>query len=414
METGQSVTHGGWLRMPQGKLGQTGLIVLITLVNIIMPFSTDMYTPAIPSLPEHFGTTEPVVNLTLIGFFVFMTFAMLVFGPLSDRFGRKPIFVGSMVIYTAGSLLCAVSGSIGMLIVSRIVQSIGAGGAVAVSTALVKDCFVEDKREKIIALLQVLGVVGPVASPLIGGFLLRFFSWHASFFVLGGLGAVSLLLTLLFEESLPEDERRQGGVMSTLGGLAEVGRNRAFMVFLITVGLFSVPFFAYIAVGSYIYIDFFGTSPQGYTYFFAATSAFMALGPVLWIRASSRGMTPRLFTHGVFALCLAAGAVLLGWGSTSVWVFCAALMLFCLAESAVRPYATNILLSQQERDTGSASSLINFVFNVMGVLGMALAVLPWPNYVVGIGVLMTACTALALLLWIWLLKSKSMHIKELE
>ncbi len=400
--------------MPQGKLGQSGLIVLITLVNVIMPFSTDMYTPAIPSLPEYFNTTEPIVNLTLIGFFVFMTFSMLVCGPLSDRFGRKPVFAGSMAVYTAGSLLCAVAGSIGMLIFARIVQSIGAGGAVAVSTALVKDCFVEDKREKIIALLQVLGVVGPVASPLIGGFLLRFFSWHASFFVLGGLGAVSLLLTLLFEESLPVEERRAGGVLSTLGGLVEVGRNRAFMVFLVVVALFSVPFFAYIAVGSYVYIDFFGTSPQGYTYFFAATAAFMALGPVLWIRASDKGMTPRLFTHGVIALCLVAGLVLLGWGTASVWVFCAALMLFSFAESALRPYTTNILLSQQERDTGSASSLINFVFNVMGVLGMALAVLPWPNYVVGIGVLMTVCSGLALVLWVWLLRSKSMHIKELE
>ena len=81
-----------WLRMPQTKLGQSGLIVLITLVNTIMPFTTDMYTPAIPSLPDYFGTSEAMVNLTLVGFFLFMTISVLFVGPLSDRFGRKPLF----------------------------------------------------------------------------------------------------------------------------------------------------------------------------------------------------------------------------------------------------------------------------------------------------------------------------------
>lgn len=405
--------RGSWLKSPQTKLGQTGLIVLITLVNVIMPFSTDMYTPAIPTLPEYFNTTEPVVNLTLICFFVTMTFAMLVLGPISDQFGRKPIFVGSMALYTIASLLCAASTTIGMLIAARVLQAIGGGGALAVSMTLAKDCFIREKREKIIALFQILSVVGPVAAPLIGGFLLRFFDWHASFVLLGVLGAVSFVLTLLFDESLPEDERRAGGVTSTVEGLVTVARNRSFTTLLILVSVFSVPFMGYIAVGAYIYIDFFGTTAQEYTYFFAATSAVMMLGPILWIKASSH-TTPRLFTYGVLAACLAASMGLLALGERSPFIFCALLMVFAIGMSALRPYTTNILLSQQERDTGSASSLINFAFNVFGVLGMALAVLPWPNYVVGIGVLMATCALIAVAIWVFLLRSKTAHIKEFE
>ena len=114
--------RSNWLITPQRKLGQMGLIVFIILANTIIPFSIDMYTPAVPSMPAYFDTTAQVVNFTLMGFFLFLTLASLVFGPVSDQFGRKPVLVGSLVAYTAGGVLCALAPNIGFLIAARLVQ----------------------------------------------------------------------------------------------------------------------------------------------------------------------------------------------------------------------------------------------------------------------------------------------------
>ena len=403
----------GWLSKPQRRLGQMGLIIFIILANTIIPFSIDMYTPAVPSLPGYFDTSEQMVNLTLMGFFLCLTVSSLLFGPVSDRFGRKPLLVGSLVAYTAGGVLCAMAPSIIALIGARFVQAIGAGALMAVSMALVKDCFVEERREQMIAIIQVLAVVGPVIAPLIGGILLSFFSWRASFVALAIFGAVCLVFALLFEESLPVDERSSGNVMATLGGLVKVGRNRAFMVLLLVVSLFNVAFSAYLAVGSYIYIDFFGTTPQEYTYFFAVTAAFTALGPVIWMKARSK-VTPRKFTNVMIALAFASALLLLFVGGSSVFAFCGALILFATIQSALRPYTTNILLSQQQGDTGSASSLIGFSISIFGVIGMTIIVAPWPTYIFGIGAIMLVCAALSLILWVYLLRSPRTHIAELE
>lgn len=405
--------RASWLSCPQRRLGQMGLIVFIIVANTIIPFSIDMYTPAVPSLPAYFNTSEQMVNLTLMGFFLFLTLSSLVFGPVSDRFGRKPVLVGSLVAYTAGGALCALAPSILTLIGARFVQAIGAGALMAVSMALVKDCFVEHRREQMISIIQVLSVVGPVIAPLIGGILLQFFDWHASFWALALLGGVCLVFAVLFEESLPPDERSEGGVLSTLGGLVTVGRNPAFMMLLTVVALFNVAFSAYLAVGSYVYVDFFGTTPQQYTYFFAVTAAFTALGPIIWMKVRGK-VSPRQFTHVVIALALVSAVVLLVAGESSVFVFCGALILFATLQSALRPYTTNILLSQQQGDTGSASSLIGFTISMFGVVGMTLAVAPWPTFVFGIGALMLICAVLSGVLWVFLLRSPRTRIAELE
>ncbi len=390
-----------------------GLIVFIILANTIIPFSIDMYTPAVPSLPGYFDTSAQVVNFTLMGFFLFLTLSSLVFGPISDQFGRKPVLVGSLVAYTAGGVFCAISPSIGTLIVARLVQAMGAGALMAVSMALVKDCFVEERREQMIAIIQVLSVVGPVIAPLIGGFLLNFFDWRASFVALAVFGVICLAFAVLFEESLPESERRAGGIASTIGGLVAVGRNRAFMTLLLMVALFNVAFSAYLAVGSYIYVDFFGTTPQEYTYFFAVTAAFTALGPYIWLKAKAK-VTPRRFTHLMIALGFVSAIALLVIGESSVFAFCGSLIVFATIQSALRPYTTNILLSQQEGDTGAASSLIGFMISMFGVVGMSVIVAPWPTYIFGIGTIMLVCAALSCALWVYLLRSPRTRIKELE
>lgn len=394
-----------WLARPQRRLGPFGLVVLLVVGALVTPLSLDMYTPAVPHMTEFFGTSEAMVNLTLVGYFLFFAVGLLIFGPVSDRYGRKPVLVAGILAYALASAACALSTSIGMLIAMRVLQALGAGAVSAVSTAVVKDAVVPERREALLSLVQVMFVVGPVLAPVVGALVLQVADWRMTFWVLAGIGAVCSALALLFDETLPANERYEGSVTGSLKQLGVVARNKGFSAFLGIVGLYNLPFMAYIAVGSYVYITFFGLSELEYSLYFAVAALLTVFGPFAWL-AASRFVSARRFTDILLGVGLASGLAMLAVGELSPTLFCLTFLAFALAEAAVRPYSTNILLSQQEGDTGATSSLINFAHTAIGCVGMLVAVLPWPNFVTGIGIIIVASMGVGILGWIALQRSR--------
>lgn len=393
-----------WLVQPQKYLGPIGLVALLVVTSLVTPLSLDMYTPAVPHMTEYFETDAGTVNLTLAGYYLFFAVGLLVFGPTSDRYGRKPVLVAGMVAYTAASALCAMAPDIWVLIGMRVVQALGAGAVSAVSTAIAKDAIIPEKREAILSIVQVMFVVGPVLAPVIGALILQVADWHMTFWVLSGIGLVCAVLALLYRETLPAQARYQGTVFGSIAQLGTVAKNKGFTSFLCIVGLYNLPFMAYIAVGSYVYITFFGLTELEYSMYFAFAALLTAAGPFIWL-AASRFMSARRFTSILLGIALASGAAMLAVGQASPQLFCITFLAFALTEAAVRPYSTNVLLSQQEGDTGAASSLINFAHTAIGCVGMLAAVLPWPNYVVGVGVIIVGSMGVAIAGWVALLRS---------
>lgn len=401
-----------WLLQPQGKLGSVGLIALLVIASFVTPLSLDMYTPAIPHMTEYFSTTADTVNLTLVGYFLFFAVGLLLFGPLSDRYGRRKVLLLGFIIYTVSSILCAQSPTIEFLIFARILQALGAGAVSAVSTAVVKDAVIPEKREKILAIIQIMFVIGPVLAPVIGALILQVADWRMTFWALAAVGAVCAVLSFLFEETLPQVDRYQGTVFGSIKQLGVVAKNKGFSTFLFISALYNLPFMAYIAVGSYVYITFFGLSELEYSYFFAAIALFSVSGPFIWMKVSKH-MSARTFTTLILIIAFISGAAMLLVGAISPFFFFATFLIFAIAEACVRLYSTNILLSQQDDDTGAASSLINFAHTAVGCVGMVLAVLPWPNYVFGIGAIICLTMALGGIIWLLFLRS-SLTLKGIK
>jgi len=388
----------------QRYLGKIGLIALITVLNMTALLSTDMYLPSFPTMMAEFGVTESVLNLTLVGFFLFFAVGMLLFGPFSDRYGRKPVLVAGLGLYLTASLLCAAAGSIWQLVLFRVVQALGAGCMVSVSTALVKDSFDGRLRGTVLATIQSMGVVGPMLAPIVGAFIVQYASWRVTFLVLAGISLCSLTAALLLEEPLKPESRLRGPVLGSLSRLFVVARNPSFTSLLLVVALIPAGFMAYIAVSSYIYQDFFGLSETAYSLFFAANAAASVLGPVTYI-AINKKVPARVIITAALSLAFCGGLAVLLTGRAAPWAFLLSFLPYSFSSSLLRPVSTDTLLSQQDTDTGSASALINFGNTAMGSVGMVVAALPWRDFVTGLGTIAAGCALLALLGWAWLLLS---------
>lgn len=387
----------------QKFLGKNGLIVFITLMNMFIPLSTDLYLPALPTMSTYFGVSSALTNLTLVSFFFFYAVGTLFWGPMSDKYGRKKVLIVGTILYVAASAVCAASANVYMMIVARIVQGIGAGAITAVSMALIKDCFQGKQRETILAIVQSVAGLAPMIAPVLGAVLLQFTDWRGSFVVLTAVGAVCLLLAFLYQETLSDEERYEGTVLGSLGRLVTVGKNMGFLVPCLIFSLYNLAFMGYIAMSSYIYVEYFGLSEQVYSYFFAANAALSMVGPILYVRFMT-GFNKKKFAMICFALYAVCGAAIVLIGHASPFLFWIGFAPFSLIGTITRPFGTNIMLDQQSGDTGSASSLINGVATILGSVGMMCASM-WADIVFGLGFMICVTGIVSIICWMLLMRS---------
>ena len=368
----------------QRYLGDKGLVALITFLSAFVPLSTDLYLPALPGMALYFGVSADLANLTLILFFVFFGAGTLFWGPLSDRYGRRSVLLAALSIYTAASLGCALSGDIHQLIAFRILQAVGASGAFAVATAMVKDVYESKRREPILAMVQSMVLISPVAAPVLGAILLKFVSWRGAFWALALIGLLALLGGLALQETI--GERSGGSLFGALGRIFRVAKNPGFSTLLLLFSLPGISSMAFIAASSYIYINGFGVSPQVYSYYFAANAVGMISGPMIYMRVSRR-LRRRSIIAGSFGAIAGSGLLISIFGERAPWLLAAALLPATISGSLVRTPATNLMLEQQRGDTGSAAALMSFFGIFAGSLGMTVISLDWSDPIPVLGMM---------------------------
>ena len=156
----------------QRRLGSGTFLLLVILLGAFGPISTDMFLPALPDMVDEFDTTAAVMNMALYGFMFSMAVSILLLGPVTDKYGRKAPLVICLAEYVVTTLLCAFVHDVGILIVLRVLQAIGAGAAMTLSTAFVKDCYSGAIRLKILNIVAIVGVLGPLLAPIAGAALI--------------------------------------------------------------------------------------------------------------------------------------------------------------------------------------------------------------------------------------------------
>ncbi len=353
----------------QHFFGKKSMIAMLAVLSAFPPLSTDLYLPALPHMMKILNASQSAVNMSLSLFLIFFALGILFWGPVSEKFGRKPVLLTGLILYIAGSTGCALSTNVTMLILSRILQAFGGGAAEAVATAMVKDMFTGHKRESVLALVMSMVVVAPVVAPILGAFILKYMSWRVIFWALTGFSCITFLLSIQLDETL--EDRYEGHVLRSIGRLGVVLKNPGFSSLLGIFSMAPLPLMAFIAASAFIYINGFGMSEQQYGFYFGFNALGSLVGPLLFIRLSKWIHSRTIITASYFILAI-SGIVLEFFGTSSPNVFALTMFASTIGVSMMRPPSANMLLSQQDGDTGSAASLINFTALFMGSIGMFL------------------------------------------
>ncbi|MEZ8820011.1 multidrug effflux MFS transporter [Vibrio sp. 10N.222.54.A1] len=373
------------------------MLFFLVIISAFPPLTIDLYLPALPQMVEVFNTNRSMVNLTLSSYFVTYAIGLLFWGPLSEKFGRKPILLIGLASYMVASILCAMTNSIEQLISARVFQAFAGSAITVIATAIVKDLYDGREREKIMATIMSLVIIAPMVAPVFGAFLLKIASWRMMFVTLAIFGAFASVLACCYRETL--ENKYQGSIFRSWGRMGVVMKNRSFVKLLVIFSIIPMALMGFLAAGSYIYIDHFGLTEQQFSYAFAFNALCASFGPTIYMKLSYR-MPVQKVISGCFALLALAGIFTLTIGDLSPWFFMFIAAPATLMAIIMRVPGTNLMLNQQDHDTGSAVALIQFFSMICGSLGMVLVSIRPESLIENLGFIQLSIGTLGGLMWL--------------
>ncbi len=340
------------------------LTLLLSLLTALGPLSMDMYLPSLPAIAQALDASTAQVQLTISSYLVGFAVGQIIYGPISDRFGRRPILLGALVLYAVGSVGCALTQSVGALMAMRFVQALGGAGSIVLARAVVRDLYSGVRAGRELSLMGSITAFAPIVAPVIGGVLQTLFGWRSSFYLLVIFAAVSgATAARLLPETL---RQRTTGPFS----LAEMGAlyrsvlvHRGFLAHLAILTVTFIGLFAWISGASIVMQgSTYGLNPVVFGVTFAVGTFGYVLGTTIAARIVMRFGLDR--TMGIGTVALAAGglamAAVVALGFSHVGWLVAAMMIYLAGLGFALPQAMAGALTPFPDRAGTASSLMGF------------------------------------------------------
>ena len=378
----------------------TQRLLILGGLSAIGPVSIDMYLPALPALAHDLEASASMAQLTVTACIVGLAAGQLITGAISDRHGRRAPLLLFTALYALASALCAVSPSIELLIVARLIQGLTGSAGIVIARAIVRDLYQGDKAQRFFSLLISTTSIAPVVAPLLGGQLLHATSWRGIFAVISALGVVLLVAVFLgVQETLPVRERHGGGVRHSMRIFGRLARDRQFAGYTLSAGLAFAAMFSYIAGSPFVLQENFGLSPQAFSVVFATNG----LGIVAMGQLSGRlaGRVPARTTllAGLTVSLTGATALLVAvLADAGLWAVLPSLFLVVSSIGLIMPNASMLALAGwPPAVAGSASALLGLVQFVFGGAASPLVGVAGPETAVPMAVLIAVLSASAML-----------------
>ncbi|MFC0269699.1 Bcr/CflA family multidrug efflux MFS transporter [Kushneria aurantia] len=367
-------------------IGARRLALLVAANTALAPFAIDAYLPAIPAIAADIGANIHLTELSVSLFLLGMALGQLIFGPLSDRVGRRPVLLGGIMLFVVVSVLITLVDSLWMLLLLRFLQALGGGACVVNSPAIVRDCFSGREAARVLSTMVMILMLAPLVAPTLGSLLLTLMDWWAIFLFLALYG---VMLLVLIGRYLPEtrvpDTASKPGIRQVLRNYRSVLTHREALGYIAAVAFSFAGMFAFVTSSPYVYMHYYGASSQLYPFLFGANIIVMASSNRVNIRLL-RYFAPQQLLRAGLAIQLSAGvmivlSVLSGLDSLALMVVL--VTLFVGINGLISPNAVSSMLDHFPNMSATANAVLGSLqFSAAGIAGALVAGLQiesvWP------------------------------------
>ncbi|OEY94032.1 hypothetical protein BJI46_13660 [Acinetobacter qingfengensis] len=376
------------------------LIILLACITALDAMAIDMYLPAFSAISQSLQVDSAAIQYSLSYFIIGLAIGQLIFGPVVDRFGRrKPLLIG-ILIFSIGSVIAALAQSFEILLLARFIQALGAAAGVVIPRAIISDLFSHQQTAVLFSVLMQVFMLAPIIAPILGGWILIHFSWHAIFWCISAISFICLIWSFFsLKESLkPEKALTHLNISVVLQSYFKELKNLPFMTYTIASGFLFGSFLAYLGGTPVVILDIFNLSPTQFGYIFAFNAVgFIIFGQVntlLLSRISQYKLAIIGLTIHVIASLI--NLILFLTDQLNVYSFIFLLWLAISALGLVWGNLTALALQYTQDNAGTASALFGIVQYLLGALLAMLLGLLLQDPLVKISVIMTICGAISL------------------
>jgi len=352
------------------------IVFILGLLAMLMPLSIDMYLPALPVIAQQFGVPAGSAQMTLSTYILGFALGQLLYGPMADSIGRKPVILGGTLIFAAAAGACALAQSIDQLITLRFFHGLAAAAASVVINALMRDIYPKEEFSRMMSFVMLVTTVAPLLAPMIGGAVLVWLSWHAIFWILAIAALLASLMILFFiSETLPVERRQPFHIRTTLGNFATLFRHKRVLSYMLASGFSFAGMFSFLSAGPFVYIELNHVLPQNFGYYFALNIVFLFIMTIINGRFVRRVGALRMFRTGLWIqFVMALWLVLSAAFDLGFWALVMGVAAFVGCVSLVASNAMAVILDEFPHMAGTASSLAGtFRFGIGAIVGALLS-----------------------------------------
>jgi len=385
------------------KPGTRHLTLIAALLSMLGPFSIDTYLPSFPAIEVEFGISRALLSQSLGFYLLAFAVSTLVWGPVADRFGRRPVIVVSMALYTLGSIGCALAESVEVFLLLRIAQGLAASGGFIASRAMIRDAHDAASAHRAMSQVMLLFALAPAMAPILGGWLHDYFGWRSVFWFLSAFGSMLVLLGFFIGETLVDENRQSIHPGAVTRVYLRALLNQRFPALIFSVSFSFAGLFLYIAGAPTVIYDFLGLGSKDFGWLFIPIVAGLVAGASISSRLAHRWPAHRTIKVGFCVMIVAAALNLLdvNLAAASIFVVIGPLVLYVIGLSLMMPAITVLAMDCLPNHRGTAASMQGFLQMITnaGVASFAVPLLQarWMNFVLG----QFTFLSLALMFWIW-------------